>query len=515
MLNPSSPNKNKKELLIHEIKEEPSEDSINLNKSNNKSNSKKKNYNNNKNYELEIVIPTDSSNDDLGPSTKGSSKDQRSLIHINGSPQVFEINNNIITHNNNKNRCDEKSERKFFSFCDNLHENVNINELNDISNDSKIKNKRMNLRNVRNLRNNKNISQNQNISKKNKENKSKETSEKTNEIKEDRKFNKSKGNNKSKDKDNKILKRPMTPSVKKENIPSLHKTQKIIINKKIIDNNNKKESNKSRGSPKTNDTSSNDLPQDKVSKTESNYLKRPFSSCRDKIILNPKTHKEKENKEKKIMGSYSTTTKKVQQNLSIYRNQKIKSKNSNNNQNKGIYRNNSCSKNGFTGKKKVFNYEDEKNENINEKEGKKKKRSNRAESVHITENKILKRNESSKNRNEINLFMNENYINNNNYKDYYYGSQIKIVHSKVEEELSNIFKNLPDCCEKDPEITNKLELLMKNIKDIRKVIDKKTQTQNSFRPKKNKNQRSCNINGINNEIDPRRKLWFNENCDCD
>ena len=48
-----------------------------------------------------------------------------------------------------------------------------------------------------------------------------------------------------------------------------------------------------------------------------------------------------------------------------------------------------------------------------------------------------------------------------------------IVHSKVEKEINHIFKNLQDNNEIFPEVNNKLELLLKNIDDIKDAINKK------------------------------------------
>ena len=49
-------------------------------------------------------------------------------------------------------------------------------------------------------------------------------------------------------------------------------------------------------------------------------------------------------------------------------------------------------------------------------------------------------------------------------------------------EINNLFKGLSDNIAKDPEVHNKIETLIKDIKDIKKVVLRKTQT--NFRPKK-------------------------------
>ena len=89
-------------------------------------------------------------------------------------------------------------------------------------------------------------------------------------------------------------------------------------------------------------------------------------------------------------------------------------------------------------------------------------------------NKKLIRNISRKNKNEIltgdglNAFRSENKIN--------------VVHSKVNIEINNLFSGLSDKIVKDPEIHNKIECLIKDIKDIQQVVYRKTQTH--FRPRK-------------------------------
>ena len=69
-------------------------------------------------------------------------------------------------------------------------------------------------------------------------------------------------------------------------------------------------------------------------------------------------------------------------------------------------------------------------------------------------------------------------------------NKINVVHSKVNNELNNLFNGLSDNIAKDPEIHNKIESLIKDIKDIQQVVQRKTQTH--FRPRKQNN------NSINN-----------------
>ena len=64
-------------------------------------------------------------------------------------------------------------------------------------------------------------------------------------------------------------------------------------------------------------------------------------------------------------------------------------------------------------------------------------------------------------------------------------NKINVVHSKVNNEINNLFNGLSDNIAKDPEIHNKIESLIKDIKDIQQVVQRKTQTH--FRPRKQNN----------------------------
>ena len=94
----------------------------------------------------------------------------------------------------------------------------------------------------------------------------------------------------------------------------------------------------------------------------------------------------------------------------------------------------------------------------------------------LNKKKII-RNISRKNRDEMNeglkAFRSENKIN--------------VVHSKVNNEINNLFSGLSDNIVKDPEIHNKIESLIKDIKDIQQVVHRKTQTH--FRPRKQKSKK--------------------------
>lgn len=64
-------------------------------------------------------------------------------------------------------------------------------------------------------------------------------------------------------------------------------------------------------------------------------------------------------------------------------------------------------------------------------------------------------------------------------------NKIKVVHLKVNNEINSLFSNLSDNVAKDPEIHNKIELLIKDIKGIQQAVNRKTQTY--FRPKRSDN----------------------------
>ena len=85
-----------------------------------------------------------------------------------------------------------------------------------------------------------------------------------------------------------------------------------------------------------------------------------------------------------------------------------------------------------------------------------------------------KRNLSRQNHNEL--------LGNNRLKPFKSENKLRIVHSKVNNEINNLFSGLSDNIVKDPEIHNKIESLIKDIKDIQQVVNRKTQTH--FRPRR-------------------------------
>ncbi len=254
LLNPSSPNKKQLQLnnlIIHEIKEEPSEDSLN---------------NSNNTNDLKIVIPSSDNSfnyvdDELNPSTKGSSRAQI-------SPQIEETKENA----------------KCFSFSNNQNKsginNYNFNYMNS---------NRKNMRNIKQTRKN-----------------GFET-------------NDSKGG----EKEDKILRRPMTPSVKKSNVAQLNKTQRVIISKKTSSTTIDKDKEKDK-----------DISPTLVTEEP---RKKSNSLC-SSISLQEKISQQK----KQIYPNYNTYK---MYNQKGNNNSNCDTNNKNKNRNRSFYRNNSHNKN--------------------------------------------------------------------------------------------------------------------------------------------------------------------------
>ena len=83
---------------------------------------------------------------------------------------------------------------------------------------------------------------------------------------------------------------------------------------------------------------------------------------------------------------------------------------------------------------------------------------------------------------------------NNVLKPFKSENKIRVVHSKVNHEINNLFKGLSDNIAKDPEVHNKIESLIKDIKDIKKVVLRKTQS--NFRPRKQSLVEYKNVDNI-------------------
>jgi hypothetical protein len=213
-----------------------------------------------------------------------------------------------------------------------------------------------------------------------------------------------------------------------------------------------------------------------VIKTESNIRKYSFS-CTKNIIL-------------KNSSNFNT-------NSSINDNNMIKNKNNhkrqpiNNYINSSIGNSNSNNKIplSFNNKKKAQSKSKMNNNHLKKEKSQKKnlsmisRRSNNTNNMNKSiNNKKMVRNISKKNNNEV--------IMDDKLKSFKSENKINVVHSKVNNEINNLFSGLSDNIVKDPEIHNKIECLIKDIKDIQQVVHRKTQTH--FRPRK---QNSINKKG--------------------
>jgi len=94
-------------------------------------------------------------------------------------------------------------------------------------------------------------------------------------------------------------------------------------------------------------------------------------------------------------------------------------------------------------------------------------------------NKSIHRKKHNRNPSRQN---NYEMIENNKLKPFKSENRITTVHSKVNDEINKLFSGLSENIAKVPEIHNKIECLIKDIKDIQQVVHRKTQSH--FRPKK-------------------------------
>lgn len=118
---------------------------------------------------------------------------------------------------------------------------------------------------------------------------------------------------------------------------------------------------------------------------------------------------------------------------------------------------------------------------------------------YLQNQKIQRRNKTKDTRRNCNTSMNKsvhkkkynrnpsrqnNYemVENNRLKPFKSENRITTVHSKVNDEINKLFSGLSENIVKVPEIHNKIECLIKDIKDIQQVVHRKTQSH--FRPKK-------------------------------
>ena len=105
---------------------------------------------------------------------------------------------------------------------------------------------------------------------------------------------------------------------------------------------------------------------------------------------------------------------------------------------------------------------------INDRKAKSAKKSEETISIiSIKNNKNLLRRNNKDNKNDF-------YTNNNNlkiFKSEFDNQKKEIINTKLKDDIENILYNLPDNYEKIPKLKNKFELLMKNVDDIKYVLN--------------------------------------------
>ena len=259
-----------------------------------------------------------------------------------------------------------------------------------------------------------------------------------------------------------------------------------IINNLIMKNRDIKENKRLETGEEIKDIVENNLSKrmgKDITKTESNIRKRSFSCTKNKILKNSKILNTNvsinENEIKNNMQNHQI--------INYYNNNyKLKSNNNIYNLNKS---------NLSTNNKIPFSFNN--NVNLSTKNNsknltKKKKRTNSSMPSHRNST-----NSSQQKKKYIRNFSrqkkNDAYAN-NVLKPFKSENKIRVVHSKVNHEINNLFKGLSDNIAKDPEVHNKIESLIKDIKDIKKVVLRKTQS--NFRPRKQSLVEYKNVDNI-------------------
>ena len=309
------------------------------------------------------------------------------------------------------------------------------------------------------------------------------------------KYNDKKGNEDKKRK-NKFA-RPLTPNLNiirksAEQVQKKEEKKEIkIINNLIMKNRETNDDKRLETKEDIKDIVENNLSKrmgKEITKTESNIKKRSFSYTKNKISKNSKIL----NTNCSINENEIKNNKQNHQIINYYNNN-YKLKNNKNNNN--IYNLNKS--NLPTNNKVPFSFNNNVNlstkNNINSKNlTKKKKRTNSSMPSHRNstnssqQKKKYIRNFSRQKKNDV--------YTNNVLKPFKSENKIRVVHSKVNYEINNLFKGLSDNIAKDPEVHNKIESLIKDIKDIKKVVLRKTQS--NFRPRKQSLVEYKNVDNI-------------------
>jgi hypothetical protein len=161
----------------------------------------------------------------------------------------------------------------------------------------------------------------------------------------------------------------------------------------------------------------------------------------------------------------------------------LNEKNQNKNQ---IYNNNKFNKNNNNKINNLKKNNNNNNYNINKNQKNlKKKRANSVESKINNKNRnafkkndsneLDKENPNKKNDNNIKEKKRNCSSSKNNYFPYIQENKLSNVQNKLEVEINNLFKILPEDFEKDPEIKNNFELIVQNIHGLKDYIYKNSQ----------------------------------------
>ena len=307
---------------------------------------------------------------------------------------------------------------------------------------------------------------------------------------------KDKKGNEDKNKKNKFS-RPLTPNlniIRKSSDQATSKKEENkenkLINSIIIKNKDEKNIKKTETGEDIKDIVENNLSKrmgKDITKTECNIRKRSFSYTKNKILKNSKN----------IYTNISINENEINNNMQNH--QIINYYNNNKLKNSNIY---SLNKSNLSSNNKIpfsFNNNNRsllsKNKNNTNSKNlmqKKTKRKNSSMPSHRNstnssqQKKKYIRNFSRQKKNEV--------YTNNALKPFKSENKIRIVHCKVNNEINNLFKGLSDNIAKDPEVHTKIETLIKDIKDIKNVVLRKTQS--NFRPKKQSLVEYKNVDNI-------------------
>lgn len=296
-------------------------------------------------------------------------------------------------------------------------------------------------------------------------------------------------NNKSKEKKKKYA-RPLTPNlniIKKNSAPICHKENKIIArinndkaylinefqksinNNKDINNKAKEKDVKEKGNINFNMNINKILNQD-IIKTDTSIKKSSISCAKNKILKSyTNIHTNSSiNENNLVQNNYINKNNPIKN--CIY--QSINNPNYNYiNKNSFSYNNNRSMQSKVKKSNKSNLIPKQKSQRNTTMVSRRNTNTNTSMNKSLGKNKINK-NISKQNKNET--------IKNKQIKTYRSENKITVVHSKVNNEINNLFNGLSDNIVKDPEIHNKIESLIKDIKDIQQVVHRKTQS--NFRP---------------------------------